>query len=74
MSLAVAERTDLLDPGRRLAQYILHDAGCCRIQGLTARRCFPWQRPSLPISGAAREQDRQLVSHCRHEDDIDGMG
>jgi hypothetical protein len=43
MSLAIGERADLLDPGRRLAQHVLRDAYRGRIQRFTTLSAFPWQ-------------------------------
>jgi hypothetical protein len=74
MSLSVRECADLLDPRRRLAQRILRDARSGDIQRFPALSSFPRQRPTFPIGRASREQDRELVSHSCHDNDIDSVG
>jgi hypothetical protein len=71
---SVTERAYLLDPTQWLAQRILCTAGSDTIECFARLRESPRQRPPFAITGATRQQNRQLISHRRDQNYIDGEG
>ena len=74
MALAVAKCADLLHPRRSFAERVLRDTIRGSLEGFTALRNSPRQRPALALARVSREQDRELASHCRHQNHIDAEG
>jgi hypothetical protein len=67
---SVTKRGDLLDPAWLLAQGFFPALRSGGIERFPTLSKSPGQRPSFPITGTPRQQNRQLVSHRRNQHHI----